>query len=59
MLDALLIFVLISVGAIWTFVGLRKLVQMVDRMRPRETDWVARHKRKITHNGFKSRAGMR
>jgi hypothetical protein len=59
MLDALLIFVLIAVGAIWTFVGLNKLVQWVDRSRPRDIDYVARHKRKIERNGLKSRMGAR
>jgi hypothetical protein len=59
MLDVFLICVLMAVASIWTFIGLSKLVQWVDRSRPRETDWVARRKRKITHNGFKSRAGMR
>jgi hypothetical protein len=48
-----------AVAAIWTFIGLSKLVQWVDRSRPRETDWVARRKRKIDRNGFKSRMGAR
>jgi hypothetical protein len=59
MLDALLIFILIAVAGIWTFVGLRKLVQWVDSLRPREIDYVAQRKRRITHNGFKSRMGAR
>jgi hypothetical protein len=59
MLDLLLISILIVVAAIWTFVGLSKLVRWVDSLRPREIDWVARRKRKIARNGFKSRAGMR
>jgi hypothetical protein len=59
MLDLLLIFVLMAVASIWTFIGLSKLVQWVDRSRPRETDWVARRKRKIARNGFKSRMGAR
>jgi hypothetical protein len=59
MLDALLIFILIAVAGIWTFVGLRKLVQVVDRMRPRHTDWVAQHKRKIAKNGYRNGMGAR
>jgi hypothetical protein len=59
MLDLLLIFVLMAVASIWTFIGLSKLVQWVDRSRPREIDWVAQRKRKINRNGFKSRMGAR
>jgi hypothetical protein len=59
MLDALLVFILVAIGGIWTCVGLNKLVQWVDRSRPRDIDYVAQRKRRITHNGFKSRAGMR
>jgi uncharacterized protein involved in cysteine biosynthesis len=59
MLDLLLISILIVVAAIWTFVGLSKFVRWVDSLRPREIDWVARRKRKISRNGFKSRMGAR
>lgn len=58
MLDLLLIFVLMAVAAIWTCIGLNKLVQWVDRLRPREQDYVAYRKRKIARNGFKSRMGL-
>jgi hypothetical protein len=59
MLDLLLIFVLMAVASIWTFIGLSKLVQWVDSLRPREIDLVAQRKRKISRNGFKSRMGAR
>jgi hypothetical protein len=59
MLDVFLICVLMAVAAIWTYIGLSKLVQWVDRSRPREIDWVAQRKRRIARNGFKSRMGAR
>jgi hypothetical protein len=45
--------------AIAAWLGLRYLLNLIDRNRPRQQDWVAEHKRRIARNGFKSRMGAR
>jgi hypothetical protein len=59
MAEAFVGFFIIAVAAIWVFIGLRKLVQAVDRARPRRDDWVAEHKRRIALNGIRARDGGR
>jgi hypothetical protein len=57
MAEAILGSFIIAVALIWVFIGLRKLVRVIDRSRP-NYDCVAERHRKINRNGFKSRMGM-
>ena len=52
---------LVAVGVPLAFLVVRGWIRRIDaeRLRFQQMDWVAQHKRKITHRGFKSRAGIR
>jgi hypothetical protein len=58
MAEAFIGFFILAVALIWVYLGLQKLAAYVDRRRPRR-DYLAERKRRITHNAFKSRAGIR
>jgi hypothetical protein len=50
---------LLGCALILTVLALALFVRWVDSRKPKQIDWVADHKRRISHRGYKSQIGAR